>query len=282
MSDRDYLRVDYGGREFRPSFWSTYPCTKASIITLAAIHVLHLIVRAISTEAGFWIDDHFWLWPERVLDQFFVWQLATMALFHASGVWHLGMNCLMLFYFGRMVEERLAPKQFWVFCLCANMVAALAFLLESVVLDQTNPGLGASGIVLGLVVLAAMWFPHREILFFFVLRMPLWVLAVIVVVADVIALLELDGGIAHSAHLGGALFAFLYVKYGGRFSRAFEKIDELADKRERKKQAKTTAKEADLRREVDRILDKVNQQGMAALTDEERRFLKDASGKLGK
>ena len=38
--------------------------------------------------------------------------------------------------------------------------------------------------------------------------------------------------------------------------------------------------EAGLRREIDRILDKMNREGEGALTDEERRFLKDASRKL--
>ena len=37
---------------------------------------------------------------------------------------------------------------------------------------------------------------------------------------------------------------------------------------------------AELRQEIDRILDKVNREGMTALTDQERKFLKRASKKL--
>jgi histidinol dehydrogenase len=57
-------------------------------------------------------------------------------------------------------------------------------------------------------------------------------------------------------------------------------IDRMADDRRRKQQERSREREADLRREIDRILDKVNREGMAALTDEERRFLKQASDKL--
>ena len=58
-------------------------------------------------------------------------------------------------------------------------------------------------------------------------------------------------------------------------------IDAMAEKSARKKQRKNQAKNSELRKEVDRILDKVNKEGMSALTDEEKKFLKNASRKLG-
>jgi hypothetical protein len=38
------------------------------------------------------------------------------------------------------------------------------------------------------------------------------------------------------------------------------------------------ARRSKIRREMDRILDKINSEGMGSLTDRERRFLRDQSG----
>ena len=74
---------------------------------------------------------------------------------------------------------------------------------------------------------------------------------------------------------------WLYYRFGNRIEGVFNKIDRMADKADRKKQRKREEQNSDLRAEVDRILDKVNKEGMHALTDDERSFLKKASKKLG-
>ncbi|MHC4136398.1 MAG: rhomboid family intramembrane serine protease [Planctomycetota bacterium] len=280
MGEREYLRVDYGGGGGgRSPFWTTYPATKALIIGLIAISLLWALLERPAPGAWRALFNIFLLHPERALKSFYIWQLVTCALFHA-GLWHLFFNALVIFFFGRMVEQRLGMKRYIYFCLAAAVTSSLAFLLESAILGQNNPMLGASGVAMGLIILAAFWYPRTTVLVFFVLPMPLWVVAALAVVAELFMLLELQGGIAHSAHLGGALYGFLYFRYGGRFERVFKSIDNLAEKQRAKKEQKAKAREADLRREVDRILDKVNREGMAALSKEERRFLKEASEKL--
>ena len=118
------------------------------------------------------------------------------------------------------------------------------------------------------------------VLLFFVFPVKLWVLAVIVVLIDVIGLLSTQGDVAHAAHLGGALYGYLYFRYGSRVRGVFDAIDRHADKRAAQNELKRRGQEAELRLEVDRILDKINRDGESALTDEERRFLKEASRKL--
>jgi len=279
MPERPYMRSDFGGGQRSP-FWATYPATKALIIGLIAVHLLWALLARASPGAWRAVYEIFLLHPERALKSFYIWQLVTCALFHAPGLMHLFFNALMIFFFGRMVEQRLGTKRYIYFCVAAAVTSSLAFLLESAILDQVHPMLGASGVAMGLIVLTALWYPRTTVLVFFVLPMPLWVVAVLAVVANLIMLLELAGGVAHSAHLGGALYGFLYFRYGSRIDRIFRSIDNLAEKQRHKKEQQSKAREADLRREVDRILDKVNREGMAALSKEERRFLKDASEKL--
>lgn len=279
MPERPYMRSDFGDGGRSP-FWATYPATKALIIGLIAIHLFRALLARASPDAWRAVYEIFLLHPERALKSFYIWQLATCALFHAPGLMHLLFNALMIFFFGRMVEQRLGMKSYLYFCLAAAVTSSLAFLLESAILDQVNPMLGASGVAMGLIVLVALWYPRTTVLVFFVLPMPLWIVAVLAVVMNLLMLLELQGGIAHSAHLGGALYGFLYYRYGGRFGRIFQSIDNMAEKQRHRKAQHTKAREAELRREVDRILDKVNREGMASLSKEERRFLKDASEKL--
>lgn len=281
MGEREYLRVDYGGGGGgRSPFWATYPATKALIIGLIGIHLLVSVLARAAPDAWRGIYDIFLLHPDRVLKSFYIWQLVTCAFFHGPGLWHVAFNCIVIFFFGRMVEQRLGMKRYIYFCLGAAVTSSLAFLLESALLDQINPMLGASGVAMGLIILAALWHPHMKVLVFFVLPMPLWIVAALAIVMELLMLFDLQGGIAHSAHLGGALYGFLYFRFGSRFGRIFQSIDNMAEKQRHKKEQQTRAREAELRQEVDRILDKVNREGMAALSKEERRFLKDASEKL--
>ena len=280
MGERDYLRVEYGGGGRSP-FWAAYPVTKALLIGLAGIHLLRALLARASPDAWYAVNDVFLLHPEHALKSFHIWQVVTCAFFHAD-LMHLLFNGLAIFFFGRMVEQRLGRKRFLYFCLASAVTASLAFLLESAILDQINPMLGASGVAFGLIILAALWYPRTTVLVFFVFPAPLWIVAALAVVLQLMMLLELRGGIAHSAHLGGALYGFLYFRYGGRFERVFKSIDAMAEKQRQKKEARNREREAEVRREVDRILDKVNREGMAALSKEERRFLKEASEKLRK
>jgi len=280
MGDRDYFRHDFGGGGgFRASFFSTIPATKTLIIGLVAIHVVMAMVLGGSPQTYRTLNEIFALQRDNALGRLWIWQFFTTGLLHAPGVWHLGWNCLMLYFFGRMVEERIGARRFWLFCVAAQLVSSIGYLVFSIVVDDIRPLVGASGYVTGLLILAACWYPHQEILLFFVLRMKLWVVAAIIVVIDYIGMFDQSSGIAHAAHLGGALYAWIYYKTGGA-ERLLQAADRHTEKRRRKKAQRDARREAELRAEVDRILDKVNKEGMTALTEEERRFLKQASDRL--
>jgi membrane associated rhomboid family serine protease len=219
--------------------------------------------------------------PESVLNGW-VWQLVTMAGLHSGErITHLLFNCLFIWFFGRMVENRLTTRQFFGFCLVAAVVGSIFYVAWSLLTGNRAPALGASGFCMALTVLAAAWYPTTEILFFFVFRMQLWVVAAILVVMDLLGTLYDLGGVAYTVHLGGAAYGWLYYKYGHRIEGVFASVDAMADKAQRKKESKYRARDAELRKEVDRILDKVNREGMTALSDDEKTFLKEASRKLG-
>ncbi|MHC4941011.1 MAG: rhomboid family intramembrane serine protease [Planctomycetota bacterium] len=282
MGDRDYLHYDYGdgGRRTSP-FWATNRATKACVIGLAVVHLIMAIIARAAPRTYVAIEDFLALSPEGLLSGK-IWQLVTYSLLHSQGgIWHILINCLVFWWFGQMVENRLGTKRFIYFCLAASVVGGLMFVGWGLVTGIANGVIGASGVTMALLVLCAFWYPKLEILFMFFLRMKLWIVAAILVGLDLLNALQSTGGpVAYTAHLGGALWGFLYYRYGPNIDGLFRKIDRMADEAERKKQRKKQAQSADLRAEVDRILDKVNREGMHALSDEERSFLKKASKKL--
>jgi membrane associated rhomboid family serine protease len=282
MGDRDYFHHDFDTGHHRPSsFFATHRGTKFAIIALAVIHIAMAILQRASFESYNAVVDALALSPEGLLGGK-IWQLVTYAFLHdQGGLWHILINCLVLWWFGTMVEGRLGTKRFVYFCLSAAAIGGLAFVAWGLITGAANPVIGASGVTMALLVLAACWYPHTPILFMFVLRMPLWVAAAVFVGLDLLNALTLTvSTVAYTAHLGGAAWGWIFYRYGGRIEGVFGKIDRMADKVEKKKQRKRETRDRDLRLEVDRILDKVNREGMTALTDEERKFLKSASKKL--
>ena len=72
---------------------------------------------------------------------------------------------------------------------------------------------GASGAIYGLLLAWAMYFPHRTIYFYFLFPIPARVFVAIVgAIAFLSSLGGPGGGIAHTAHLGGLVVGYIYLK----------------------------------------------------------------------
>ena len=280
MSDRDYLRYDFPGEGPRNRFWAVYPATKAVIVGLVGMWVLMLLLKAIGWQTVGAVYSTLALRPDRVLEGLWLWQLVTYSWVHDFGIFHVGINCLMLYWWGKDVERRLGLKRYLLFLLGSVVAGSLAYLSWSLMTLITTPMVGFSAAVLGVVVLRALWSPMQPVSLFGIFPMKLWHLAAIFVGIDVLMLLDTHSETAHAAHLGGALFGYIYFKYGGRVRRAFDALEQRAERKQRKRERMSEQKEREMREELDRILDKVNREGMPALSDEEKRFLKRASDRL--
>jgi membrane associated rhomboid family serine protease len=202
------------------------------------------------------------------------WTIITYMFLHA-GLMHLAFNMLALFFFGPRVEERLGSRNFLTLYLIAGITGALASLI-------TTPGaavLGASGAVFGVMLAFAYFWPDMPIHIWGIIPVPARMLVIITTVVSLwIGLGGVRSNVAHFAHLGGYLGAWLYLKWLDRKRLDFKKkatatppVREL-----------TFTKRPDVdiqkvhevnRDEVNRILDKISAHGMSALTSQERLFL---------
>jgi membrane associated rhomboid family serine protease len=228
-----------------------------------------------------------------------VWRLLTYAFLHSTGsLWHIVINMALLWWFGRLVEGMLGSREFVLVYLVSAVVAGVAYFASVQVGLHGDPrlghsALGASGAVMAILVLAACYYPRQIIYLFFVLPMPIWAFVILYVCLDAFKLLGGgSGGVATSAHLGGAAFGFIYYKLGWRLS-GWLRLPQRSRPRLRlyreddvgfvPASAKTPPPPAPrpddehLEAQVDAILAKIPRVGMEGLTDQERQVLLRAS-----
>jgi membrane associated rhomboid family serine protease len=267
-----------------PFGFSVTPWVKKLMIANAVVFVITLAFGGLVSYLAFT--------PSRVFPQ--VWTIFTYMFVHA-GLFHLLFNMLSLFFFGPPLEERWGGREFLKFYLIAGAGgAALSFVFPQ------NSIVGASGAVYGVMVAFAMYWPDNPIYIWGIFPVKAkWLVGFLVGLSLFYALTG-AGNVAHLAHLGGAIAAFVYLKsrlapseWGGapqrKKSRDWNVLSSLGGKKaERKtapepKRAVVAARPVETRRsgdDVDRILDKISAGGISSLTEEERRQLEEASKKF--
>lgn len=172
---------------------------------------------------GEWLPDFKLYFP--VLDRFQPYQLVTHMFMHAS-IGHIGFNMLSLFFLGPYVERYAGPKKFFMLYMLCGFGAILTHLaIQYMRFSATGdpgfpPVLGASGAVYGILISFAVLFPDVKLM---LLIPPIPVkaryLAIGLIVYGVFSGMRSSGytgGVAHYAHLGGAvtgaLLTFFWLK----------------------------------------------------------------------
>jgi membrane associated rhomboid family serine protease len=273
--DRDHGSYD-SEFEGRPRFAFAKPTTtkvvRALLIANVVVFVLQSILRAASP--GFYNDclSVFGLSWDGAVMHLWVWQFVTyLFLHHVDHLFHILFNLLTLWMFGCEVESRLGPRRFLALYLCGGIFAGLAFATWHAFGQMFDVAVGASGAVMAILVAFTLLAPNRVVLLFFVLPMRMKTLMWGLIGVDLCMLMLVeDGGIANTAHLGGALFGYLWFRLGPGVGRVLAGV-------EAGRQQKDRLKEAEVKEEVDRLLVKIKEQGMTSLTSKERRFLQNAS-----
>ena len=288
---RDYLREDYGDRRGE---WREFDPIKWIIIVNVVVFVLQLVwQRPIAPNLP---HAEFY---EPALNRWFaldrsaifggqVWRLLTYEFLHdRNSVWHIFFNMYFLWLLGRKVEGQYGPREFLAFYLASGVLSGLfsVFWYEAFGRAEWS-AIGASGAVSAVLILYALHWPFDIFRLMGIVPIQAMWLAILGAVMDVYPMLrEMGGGpgdgVAHSAHVGGMLFALFYQRRNWRLAPLFERLRMPNLKRALKPKPKLRVYEpetpADLEGRVDELLAKVAEQGEASLTDEERAELMAAS-----
>lgn len=158
------------------------------------------------------------------------WQPLTHMFMHANFM-HIFFNMYTLVMFGMVVERALGTRDFIIFYLITGFGAVLlhtgveylqvASLLKAhpevnpVAIYNSVPGvLGASGAVYGVLVGFAMLYPDARMTLIFppITLDAKWWVGIFVAIELITGITGTQMGIAHFAHLGGALFGFLLIR----------------------------------------------------------------------
>jgi membrane associated rhomboid family serine protease len=241
------------------------------------------------------------------------WTVATYMFVHA---WlaHLAFNMFTLWMFGPRLENEWGTRTFVLFYLWCGLGGAIAHILFA----QHSSVVGASGAISGVLVAYALRWPDEEVYLFGVIPMrSRWLIAALIAM-NIIFALSPGSRIDWTAHLGGMAFGWTFLKLysmGGinrvrgwvsavpdeseDMPRAVPRgrppmrdrsggVDEVVARsnavvlRESKPLQHTPRQETpkEYAARVNRVLDKISQQGIESLTRDERRLLEDMSRKL--
>ncbi len=237
------------------------------------------------------IQEWFELNPTKTVEQGQVWRLVTSAFCHDRyGLWHILFNMMLLCWFGQRLERMYGSTEFLLFYFAATVCASLAYVGLAYYGGSKVPAIGASGAVMGVMMLYVIYYPYEQFLLFWFIPVPLWILMSVYVLYDLHpVLLALAGdpmftGVAHAGHLGGLAFGFLYWRCSWRLEPVLDRVWPAASRPKAMPFRKPVVlpfprRDNDLAERVDEILKKISEQGTQSLTDEERDILIQAATK---
>src|ERR1041384_7575988 len=228
-----------------------------------------------------------------------VWQFLSFQFLHMTPwPWHVLGNCLVLYFFGRAVEEALGSVKFISIYFAAGILGGVVQVLSTWLLPghADNPVVGASAGVLGILAVFATLFPEQDgiaFLYFFPIRIKAKYLFWFLFLLSLYGTLVPYGGVAYGAHLGGMLVGYVYVRWilqsevSARFWNSLrrprprkEYVPARISKGSNWRQLRDTEEELPsaefISREVDPILDKISAHGIHSLPHRERRILEAA------
>jgi membrane associated rhomboid family serine protease len=211
-----------------------------------------------------------------------VWRYVTFQFLHDPGwVWHLVLNMLGLYLLGGPLERLWGGRRFLIFYLSCGAAAGIAYVIIGAAggLDPHVPIIGASGGVYGILLAAAVLLPHFRLILL-VFPVPIRLAAVLIFGVMVLTVLSSLGGgnvwsaMSDVAHLGGAVAAAGWLWLVPRVRLAAWQVGTRLRAGAWQKQLEQRHAEQE---EIDRILQKITDEGLDSLSRRERRTLQDAS-----
>lgn len=207
------------------------------------------------------------------------WSLLTYMFLH-TGLIHLLLNMLWLYWMGAILQEYLGNKHVYLAYFLGGLSGGLLFMFAYQVfpvfqgVKHEAYALGASAGVLSIVVAVATLLPTYQVQLMFIGYVKLKWLALALVVIDLISISSGNPG-GHIAHLGGALTGWLFIKQSKNYT-FMDKIWRMFDKKSPLKiyHKSASAVSSD---EIDVILDKISKSGYDSLTKSEKDKLYKAS-----
>ena len=236
--------------------------------------------------------------PETLLRK--PWTIFTY-MFLQEDFMHILFNMIMLYFGGSLFQQFLGGKKLLTTYILGGIAGAAVYILAFNYfplfseITKTSMALGASASVLAILVAIAVYIPDYSVILFLFGKIKMKYIAMALVLMDILSIEKENPG-GHIAHLGGALWGFIYILSIRKnknlflflnpvkkfFTNIFKPKPKL--RVEYKKQRPVNDDEynrirAEKQQKIDAILDKISKNGYDSLTKEEKEFLFSTSNK---
>lgn len=288
IADRDYHRTPpqytSGGMPAQPSRIAGCPVVKWLLIVNITVYFIDMLFFKwfITNWGHFSVDTAVYGGQ--------VWRFLTFQFLHdPHSLMHLLVNSVALFFFGHYVERWWGSRRFLVFYLASGMAGAFLYTILLIIpglipsSESWRPMVGASAGIYAILVAVAIIAPNLKVLLYFFIPMSIRTLAIVALcIATYVAFTNGNNAGGEAAHLGGAILGFVFMKFPfllnfvGERGKKGRRVVDAQVVHERKLRPKISISLEDS--EIDRILDKVNREGLQSLTEEERDVLRRVAG----
>ncbi|MBU8892036.1 MAG: rhomboid family intramembrane serine protease [Bacteroidales bacterium] len=285
--------------EIKKSFKSGSALIKLIYINLAvflAVKLIGTFITLLQLNTGFSFVT--WLAVPADLNNLIYkpWTIFTYMFLHQDFL-HILFNMLWLYWFGQIFLSYFDSKKLLSVYIVGGLAGAAIYILSFNIFplfDQILPmsyALGASASVIAIVIAISVYAPNHRISLLFFGPVPLKYIAIVSIVLDVLSIASSNAG-GHIAHLGGALFGYLYIsqlRKGKNITKGFDRfMDKIFSLFKPKEKFKVTYKrpmndmEKDIeynkaqtarQEDIDKILDKIAKSGYDSLTKKEKEIL---------
>lgn len=231
-----------------------------------------------------------------------IWTIFTYMFVHVEFGHILG-NMLFLYFLGIIAIKFFDQLQVLTLYFLGGLSGALLYFIGFNIFPVfTNAKLftnliGASAAITAMIFAVSAYKPREPIYFFGILKMELWMIAFFMLIWDIAMIPKTNAG-GHLAHLGGAIYGLIFaleykknVNIQSWAENIISRIFKIGNVSKRKiKVFKSNLKSQDdytynltqsqIRKEIDRILDKISLSGYKSLTKKEKDFLKKFNQKI--
>jgi len=260
--------------------------------------ILHALFFLFDGQEVFETGKNWFMVSSSVFDNLWKpWSLVSYMFLH-SGLLHIISNMLVFYFFGLVVVNYLGNRRVLPIFVQGGVIAALLYIVFYSIFPVFSAGssvmLGASGGVTAIMVAAATAQPNHHFFLPFIGAVRIVWIALFFLVMFLAGMpLENAGG--HIAHLGGALYGFLFIQQlqqGNDWSRWFNNMTDSvlnwlqptknmhtaykrnsAQNTRQRMYRRSQPNSPNTQAKVDQILDKIAQNGYDSLSKEEKAFL---------
>ena len=215
------------------------------------------------------------------------WTIVTYMFVHED-LFHLLINLCWLYFGGNIFTKYLRNKELVSTYIMGGIVGALVYIIsfnvfpvfEDVKMDSL--AIGSSASVLAILFAVTTHIPNFPINIILINRMKLKHIAIMAILIDILSIPNGNAG-GHLAHLGGALYGFLYIYCKKRnintnymvdkIIYSFKKKDPIFSYSRKENDYEYNSRKNEEQKKTNKILDKISKSGYNSLSKEEKEFL---------